>query len=472
MAIAQILGCCEPTPPPPVDVNVLNCDGSTSAVTYPQAPMPVEIVQTKPFIICKSSVDFEIGCSSVDGRMLVRSFVQDEDGTITSQVFEQDGVTAVTDGSTLVNCSAKDIEDVESCFQDVTDKSITYRQVVFVETATQTVVASIWLNSKGVAIDAPLNVEPCKEEKLEGSVAVKIDCETTSIENFSDTVKALIPHVVQVQEICKIDEIDFIHTNWLPICIGGVQWYVAEEYTFNNTTLIKTLVGKVYKQGANGAIGVAVPVGDIQEGYCKYEVTVSDRDICATMANGDIWNVVERVTITNGVSVVSYLDPDTSPVADVTATYGSILHAGKCDCCDAKNNTASVTPSPITPSPVTPAPTPITPSPVTPAPTPANGALVSDNFQDGNNFAPFNLQIRNTTGNNTLWQAVLSNKPYATIPSLQTGNYTLVTTNNGNGTYTHTFTATTALGGYQNITIQGAAPTPQGNGGNLAFYIV
>jgi hypothetical protein len=269
MAIQQILGCCEPTPPPPVDVNVLNCDGSTSAVTYSQAPMPVEIVQTKPFIICKSSVDFEIGCSSVDGRMLVRSFVQDEDGVITSQVFEQDGVTAVTDGSTLVNCSAKDIEDVESCFQDITDKSITYRQVVFVETATQTVVASIWLNSKGVAIDAPLNVEPCKEEKLEGSVAVKIDCETTSIENFSDTVKALIPHVVQVQEICKIDEIDFIHTNWLPICIGGVQWYVAEEYTFNNTTLIKRLVGKVYKQGANGAIGVAVPVGVIVEGSCS-----------------------------------------------------------------------------------------------------------------------------------------------------------------------------------------------------------
>lgn len=50
------------------------------------------------------SVDFEIGCSSVDGRTVVRVYVQDALGVITSQVFEQNGTTPVTDGSILVAC--------------------------------------------------------------------------------------------------------------------------------------------------------------------------------------------------------------------------------------------------------------------------------------------------------------------------------------------------------------------------------
>ena len=104
--------------------------------------------------------------------------------------------------------------------------------------------------------------------------------------------------------------------------------------------------------------------------------------------------------------------------------------------------------------------------------TPANGALVSDNFQDGNGNAPFNLQVRNTTGNATNWQAVVTG-PYSTIPNLNAGNYTLQTTDNGDGTYTHVFTGTTTLGGLANITITGDAPTPAGQGGtaNVDLYI-
>lgn len=104
--------------------------------------------------------------------------------------------------------------------------------------------------------------------------------------------------------------------------------------------------------------------------------------------------------------------------------------------------------------------------------TPADGALVSDNFQDGNGNAPFNLQIRNTTGTSVPWVAVLNDVPYATIPSLNTGNYTLSTT--GTGPYTHTFTGTVDLGPYANITITGGTPSPPGVGnadGNPEFYI-
>ena len=103
---------------------------------------------------------------------------------------------------------------------------------------------------------------------------------------------------------------------------------------------------------------------------------------------------------------------------------------------------------------------------------PANGALVSDNFQDGNGNAPFNLQVRLNGAGPTNWQAVVTG-PYATIPNLVAGAYTLATNDNGDGTYTHVFTGTTPLSNFGGITITGDAPTPAGQGGtaNVDLYI-
>ena len=103
---------------------------------------------------------------------------------------------------------------------------------------------------------------------------------------------------------------------------------------------------------------------------------------------------------------------------------------------------------------------------------PANGALVSDNFQDGNGNAPFNLQVRLNGAGPTNWQAVVTG-PYATIPNLVAGAYTLATNDNGDGTYTHVFTGTTPLTNFGGITITGDAPTPAGQGGtaNVGLYI-
>jgi hypothetical protein len=105
--------------------------------------------------------------------------------------------------------------------------------------------------------------------------------------------------------------------------------------------------------------------------------------------------------------------------------------------------------------------------------TPADGTLVSDNFQDGNGNAPFNLQVRNTTNTATPWRAVIPAAPYATIPGLTAGPYTLVTTPNGDGTFQHVFTGTSDLGAFQNVTIQGGLPSPPGVGGagNLDLFI-
>ena len=106
--------------------------------------------------------------------------------------------------------------------------------------------------------------------------------------------------------------------------------------------------------------------------------------------------------------------------------------------------------------------------------TPANGDLVSDNFQDGNGDAPFNLQVRNTTNSPTGFTAVLDSVPYATIPGLAPGDYTLTTTANPDGTFTHVFTSTVDLAPFQGIAITSqVAPTPPGMGGtsNVDLFV-
>ena len=110
--------------------------------------------------------------------------------------------------------------------------------------------------------------------------------------------------------------------------------------------------------------------------------------------------------------------------------------------------------------------------------TPADGILFSDNFQDGNGNAPFNLQVRNTqTDATTPWRAVIPAAPYETIPGLNSGAFTLVTTDNGDGTFQHVFTGTADLGisgsSTQSVIITGGTPSPAGVGGagNLLLFI-
>jgi hypothetical protein len=68
----------------------------------------------------------------------------------------------------------------------------------------------------------------------------------------------------------KAPEIDYIHTNWLPFCVDGIQWYAGEEYSFNNTTAVKTYIGKVYKEGALGVPTNTLPTGTlIVDGICE-----------------------------------------------------------------------------------------------------------------------------------------------------------------------------------------------------------
>ncbi len=105
--------------------------------------------------------------------------------------------------------------------------------------------------------------------------------------------------------------------------------------------------------------------------------------------------------------------------------------------------------------------------------TPAGDQLRSFNFQDGNGNAPFNLQVAVNGNGPTNWQAVTPPVPYATIPDLQAGPYTLETFDNGDGAYTHVFTGTQPLTNFTNLEIRGGVPSPAGQGGsgNIEFFI-
>jgi len=58
-------------------------------------------------------------------------------------------------------------------------------------------------------------------------------------------------------------------------------------------------------------------------------ITFTDRPICALMQNGETWNLIERLS---SAGVVTYFDPDSSPMANVTAQYASIKNGGRCPC--------------------------------------------------------------------------------------------------------------------------------------------
>ena len=97
----------------------------------------------------------------------------------------------------------------------------------------------------------------------------------------------------------------------------------------------------------------------------------------------------------------------------------------------------------------------------------ANGIVVSDNFQD-QNFVPFNLQVRNTTGSPVKFEALVENVGYATVPNITLHAATMLTTDNGDGTYNHLFSG--ALNAYQNIVMFGSPVEPFGDGSGLSLF--
>lgn len=218
-AIDAFLASCAlvPTVPPvPETINALNCTGAATPTTFPDKLDRVVIVQDKPFVICP-----------------------------TPQI---------------------DVEHRTIC--NTTTDTWHYITVVYtngVETSNTSV-------NSGISCKEPLPLEPDIEQLRRCNVAtgtIFIDVVRYMTDPVTNVTTSTILSSVDTLEKCNEVEIDKQITDWLPICVAGVQWYVAEEYSYNNTTGVKTLVGKIYKQGANGAVVTVAPTGIIIDGACE-----------------------------------------------------------------------------------------------------------------------------------------------------------------------------------------------------------
>jgi hypothetical protein len=107
------------------------------------------------------SYDFELTCSSIDGRLLIQRFDKNT-GTLT--LFESDGITAVTDGSNSSNCTPKqyDFEPTEVC---VNGEKWTKIFVFDTNLNIPVIISILWLDSNNNIVFPPdpllVNNEKC-----------------------------------------------------------------------------------------------------------------------------------------------------------------------------------------------------------------------------------------------------------------------------------------------------------------------
>ena len=152
--------------------------------------------------------------------------------------------------------------------------------------------------------------------------------------NLVDSMTTSKAQLVALDQ-CTIDaltpvpsvETDLIKTNWLPLCVDGVQWYVSEKSTFDNSTSIESSVTKIYKQGANGSISTSTPVGTIVEGYCQILTTAengSQNRITAALALNSV--TVANPTFTGARDVTVYNSKNVTVAFEYTTTINGIMH--------------------------------------------------------------------------------------------------------------------------------------------------
>ena len=202
-------------------------------------------------------------------------------------------------------CSVIDVELFSNCYQDATDNSIKYTAVSLLNVGVTPIVSvgTIWYNAAGVVIAAPVNVEPCAAPT----------------------------------------EFDVVPSNWLPLCVDGVQWYVRESQVIDNNLGTVTITNKEYKQGANGTIVTTAPTGTtITEGVCEApKKAIFEKDVCVTIdgspENYEVIKVYHRDQAT-GVSTLLHYETKAGIV--LTGTIVEVC----CDCdsvCDVPTNTAN-----------------------------------------------------------------------------------------------------------------------------------
>lgn len=120
IALAFNDSCGAPVPPVlvPETINTLNCDGSISAVSFPDKVDRVVLVQDKPFVICTGKeFDKTILCALNGDKVIVVTTYDPITGVPTTIPYNLDGTVYIDAISSLVNCPDSDTESdrVQGC---------------------------------------------------------------------------------------------------------------------------------------------------------------------------------------------------------------------------------------------------------------------------------------------------------------------------------------------------------------------
>lgn len=173
--------------PTPVGNNYtgVDCAGLPLPTTANQS---VFIAGTKtPVPVCiiggtsTSDIDFEIGCSSINGRVILLIVQPDGLGGLTSGLYETDAYTPVIDGSVLVKCDI-DYESIERCKTDGTNF---YKMVTYFNTSSPASNFTIWLDSNNAIIPPVVGATDCTNTE---GITSRIVCDvcTDSAEFVTD----------------------------------------------------------------------------------------------------------------------------------------------------------------------------------------------------------------------------------------------------------------------------------------------
>lgn len=149
-------------------VPVVECGGASVNVTPTQT---VAILGTRaPIPVCvtnRRDYDMEVGCASDDGRLLVRTFVINDAGVLTSTLYEQDGTTVAPAGVTMVKCAgdaAVDWENRETLF--VNGAGDRFTKVTNYNSATGAAGVVVWFDELGSVVAAPAGVTPWEQPTI------------------------------------------------------------------------------------------------------------------------------------------------------------------------------------------------------------------------------------------------------------------------------------------------------------------
>lgn len=279
---------CNVTVLEPIIVNALNCDNTTTPVEVSQR---VSIVAEQPIKVCfdglTENVVYEKYCDITTGDVVGYAVLETTETVPPTTTVKWFDVAFAPIGGQPANskvCSVMDIETVTNCFQDVTDPTIRYSASVLINTSVTPPVSigTIWTDGTGAIVAAPANIQPCVNTQL-----------------------------------------NLVVSNWLPLCVDGVQWYVREAQVVDSNLGAATITTKEYKQGANGAIVTTAPTGTaISEGVCIVpETTFFEREVCITIdGSTESYEVIKVYTRDQTTGVSTLIHYETKAGAILTGT--------------------------------------------------------------------------------------------------------------------------------------------------------